>query len=237
MPRGCRRSDQRHLAFRPPGAGSYDVATDRFARRRIGARSLADGRRVAFVWTDPEATSTRIFVLNAESVQPVPLTSGAGRDSSPAWSPDDRQIAFLREQQGHAALYLVPSAGGTERRIEELTIRDSRRLSWSPDGQSVAVRDAESAEAIPGIFLVSVATRSKHRLTKTDVYGYGDSSPAYSPDGRSLLFQRNAGSSRRTLLYSADVGRDGTFEVRLRGFPSTLPISLLTAPGAPAGPH
>ena len=43
----------------------------------------ADGRRVAFVWTDPEKTSSRIFLLNAGSVQPVPLTSGAGRDSSP----------------------------------------------------------------------------------------------------------------------------------------------------------
>ena len=85
-----------------------------------------------------------------------------------------------------------------------------------------AVRDAESAEAIPGIFLVSVATGSKHRLTKTGISESGDWSPAYSRDGRSLVFQRNAGSARSTLLYSASVRHDGN----LRGPPSRVPLDV-----------
>lgn len=103
-----------------------------------------------------------------------------------------------------------------------MTTRDTNKLSWSPDGESIALREAESAEASPGIFLVSVATGSKHRLTKTDVSGSGDWSPAYSPDGRSLVFQRNAGSARRTFLYCASVRHDGN----LRGPPSRIPLDV-----------
>ena len=84
------------------------------------------------------------------------------------------------------------------------------------------VRDAESAEAIPGIFLVSVATGSKHRLTKPDVSGSGDWSPAYSPDGRSPVFQRNAGSARRSLCIPRLSDRDGN----LRDPPSRIPLDF-----------
>jgi len=67
----------------------------------------------------------------------------------------------------------------------------TRLLSWHPGGKWLAVScDQESAQVPAAIYLLSPETREKRRLTFPPRGVRQDTSPAFSPDGRSLVFVR-----------------------------------------------
>jgi Tol biopolymer transport system component len=110
-------------------------------------------------------------------------------DMSPAWSPDGRSIAFLRKLSTEDwSLLIVPPLGGQERVLVEsgVSVWDyGPNLAWTPDSKWLAFPWAEPGKAGPGLFLLSVQTLEKRRLTSGK-----DASPAFPPDGRALVFTR-----------------------------------------------
>ncbi|WP_344520300.1 TolB family protein [Paractinoplanes durhamensis] len=77
------------------------------------------------------------------------LTTGGGR-SRPQWSPDGRQIAYLKGGQ----LWAMTADGGTARR---LTTRAAAGPSWSPDGKWIAFASLSCAGG-PGVYRISTVT-------------------------------------------------------------------------------
>jgi Tol biopolymer transport system component len=163
-----------------------------------------DGNEVAFVWNGEKQDNFDIYVkLIGTTGAPLRLTSDAAYDSNPAWSPDGRYIVFIREMpNGKGAVLLIPALGGPERKVAEVS-RGSQRgpaysslvgreLTWLADGKSLVVSDRGSSLTEPSaLFLVSIETGEKHRLTSPPAQVlYGDSEPAFSPDGRTLAFTR-----------------------------------------------
>ncbi|MBP1599308.1 MAG: serine/threonine protein kinase, partial [Acidobacteria bacterium] len=106
-----------------------------------------------------------------------------------AWSPDGRSIAFLRKLSTEDwSLLIVPPLGGQERVLVEsgVSVWDyGPNLAWTPDSKWLAFPWAEPGKAGPGLFLLSVQTLEKRRLTSGK-----DASPAFPPDGRALVFTR-----------------------------------------------
>jgi serine/threonine protein kinase len=155
-----------------------------------------DGNQVAFSWDGEKQDNVDIYVKLIDSPAQLRLTTDPALDSSPAWSPDGRSIAFIRELSGEkAAVILVPAIGGAERRLAEITIglMEGPYLAWHPDGQWLAVTDRSSPSEPESLFLLSTETGERRRLTLPPQNSYGDTNPAFSPDGRTLAFSRILG--------------------------------------------
>jgi Tol biopolymer transport system component/DNA-binding winged helix-turn-helix (wHTH) protein len=161
-----------------------------------------DGNHVAFAWNGEKQDNFDIYVKLIGAQRPLRITDHPARDYRPAWSPDGRFMAFLRETgAGHAAVLVIPAIGGLERRLA-LVFPESRGargylggsyLEWTADGKWLATTDASSPEEPMGLFLISVATGEKRRLTSPPRLYLGDRNAAFSPDSRVLAFSRDRG--------------------------------------------
>jgi len=100
-------------------------------------------------------TTLDIYVKEVDGAGFNRLTTGPADDCCPAWSPDGRQIAFLRSSGDRQLLYLISPLGGGEKKLAEV---GSGPLSWSPDGKTIAFADTS-------IWTLSVETQEKMRLT------------------------------------------------------------------------
>ena len=104
---------------------------------------------------------------------PFQLTDDPAPDVNPAWSPDGRSIAFGRYLSPTRIAYIVkPQRGGTERTIAEFDVSEAfgpffRRANcaWTPDSKSLVVVGKNSAEEPDALFLVSLETLEKRKLT------------------------------------------------------------------------
>jgi Tol biopolymer transport system component len=157
-----------------------------------------DGNHVAFAWNGERQDNIDIYVMPIPSSAPTRLTTDLAEDSSPAWSPDGRTIAFLRRLGDHSELILVPATAGPEHKLAETREkswfhpRKPPALAWSPDGHWIAASHREPEDPSEGIYLFSL-TGEKRRLTTPPQGFRSDNMPAFSPDGRALAFCRLPG--------------------------------------------
>jgi Tol biopolymer transport system component/DNA-binding winged helix-turn-helix (wHTH) protein len=165
-----------------------------FQGRETQAAFSPNGKQIAFVWNGSQGDNQDIYVKLIGVETPLRLTSNAAADTKPAWSPDGRYIAFLRHSTDGSAVYLIPVLGGAEHKLADLfpwqVPGDGNSPYFSPDGKSLVIPDKRSAEEPLGLFLLSVETGEKRRLTTAPAGSLGDYYPAFSPDGKSLAFVR-----------------------------------------------
>jgi Tol biopolymer transport system component len=164
-----------------------------------------DGSHLAFSWNDRGPLGNRdIYVQLIGAGTPLRLTTDPADDRSPAWSPDGRHIAFLRCLGREPGVFTVPAMGGPERRLQAascslLADEEGRSLDWSDDGKLLAFPDKTSADGF-SIFLLSIETLEKRRLTFPPAEHQADERPAFSPDGRSVAFARVGGTTEPSLF-------------------------------------
>jgi Tol biopolymer transport system component len=153
-----------------------------------------DGNQLAYAWNGEKGDNFDIYVQLIGAGPPLHLTHHPDAEFSPAWSPDGRTIAFVRESETSSGVFLIPALGGHERKLAGVTRVTSVRpphLAWTPDGASLIIVDKASPEEQHSLFLLSVETGERRRLTSSP-RPYGDSGPAVSPDGKTVAFFRHS---------------------------------------------
>jgi len=165
-----------------------------------------DGSFVAFRQNDG-AHKTGIYTALVGGEKSIQLTSDLG-DCCPTWSPDGRQIAFVRYSREALSIYTVSALGGTERRVYRGAKPNGAGLNWSRDGKWLAFPESSAADSPRSwISRLSVSDYSTHPLTSPPG-GSIDHEPAFSPDGNRLAFVRStvAGVSNDVFVMSAKGG-------------------------------
>jgi TolB protein len=123
---------QRSKSNSGAGTGIYTIRPDGTGLKRltIGGQQPAwspDGKKIAAIFPDPRSGGQfQIYTLNANGAGRARVTSGI-ESTAPVWSPDGRQIVFVRGTQ----IALVGASGG---RVKQVT-RPLRGLAFvdSPD--------------------------------------------------------------------------------------------------------
>ena len=132
-----------------------------------------DGSRIAFTLRtadrDADRDTRALWQVPASGGTPTPLTQGTA-DSTPVWSPDGAQLAFLRAQDGPAQLWLLPAAGGEARAITTLPL-GAGAPAWSPDGTRIAFTAPVDSAALPGEGAETILAR-RSAPAATDRLGY-----------------------------------------------------------------
>lgn len=168
-----------------------------------------DGSQVAFAWDGPGEDNRDIYVKLVGPGQPLRLTTDPRWDAKPSWSPDGRLIAFERYVGGgKTAVFVIPALGGAERLVATLDSRGAQprprgNLTWTPDGKWIAAGGRPSAETSTGIWLLALEGGGRQQLTEVGDLDAGDTTPAFSPDGRYLAFIRARKSAWNAVYFLA----------------------------------
>ncbi|GCF09930.1 alpha/beta hydrolase family protein [Dictyobacter arantiisoli] len=112
-----------------------------------------DGKRVAIVVSerapDEQKKRQRIWLAETDgSKEAHPLISGKRDETSPCWSPDGKQLAFVTQAEGEKEkpqLHIISAEGGEAKLICKLPNGVSN-LAWSPDGSRISFLSLEGEE-------------------------------------------------------------------------------------------
>jgi TolB protein len=146
-----------------------------------------DGRRLVF-HADTEPFEARLYTVDVQDGTIEPLTSGGFFDESPSWTPDGRDVLFMSTRGGNWTwgLYRVAIDTGT---IEPFVTPDWTEKNF-PRQDAAAARVWTTADT-NGVDRLMEQRRGSvaHVLERA---GSGARWPAYSRDGRSIIYTRIA---------------------------------------------
>ena len=119
----------------------------------VAAAAAIDARMLRH----PDVSETQITFVYAGDIWLVDkaggiaqrLSSPAGEESFPKFSPDGSEIAFSGNYDGNQDVYVVAAEGGLPERITHHPAGD-RLVDWYPDGQSLLyLRELDEIESQP----------------------------------------------------------------------------------------
>jgi Tol biopolymer transport system component len=186
--------------------GGDATQVTRFTNGRVLWPTIStDGRMIAFerdfgIWTldtgTGEAKQVAITLRGAPagpSGERLTLTTGL---EEMALSPDAKKVAFIVHGEVFAA---SARDGGNATRVSSTAARE-RQVTWAPDSRRIVyVSDRDGTQ---GLYMFDFGTSEETRLTQA---ASGDVSPVFSPDGKSIAFQRGG---RELHVLDVDTRRD-----------------------------
>ncbi len=224
---------------RTADAGNFERLTDAFGYDAEGSVS-PDGRYIAFAsnrhaYQEALAAEDRerlaenpsyfidLYLLDLHADGDSPrirrLTTTAGYDGGPFFSPDGERLVWRRfsEDGTTAEIHSMALDGTSERTLTDLGV-----MSWAPfyhpSGDYIIFMTNLHGFANSELYLVDVDGQSRP-IRVTDRDGF-DGLPVFSPDGDRLLWTSNQTSTEKSQLFLAN-WNDRTARERLKLPPST----------------
>src|SRR5690349_20050725 len=139
----------------------------------------------------PALSKTQVVFSYAGELWSVPregsdarrLTTGAGVETNPKFSPDGEWIAFTGEYDGNTDIFVMPAAGGVPKRLTWHPAADTV-LGWTRDGKKTLITAPRTAYSrFAKLFAVSPEGGLEEKLPLP--MGFDG---CYSPDGKQIAY-------------------------------------------------
>ncbi len=151
-----------------------------------------DRTRIAF--SSDRHGSYDLFVMEADGQNLRRLTSDAGSEGEPVWTPDGKRIVYTSAQPGGGSqLYAIGADGEGARAITDAP-GGNHSADVSPDGGRIAFVSARDGNQ--EVYVMDAAGGEARRITRT---GSRESSPRFLPGGE-LVFVAERGRSKSAVL-------------------------------------
>ena len=161
----------------------YDVKSERFivgkrfqaekSALRLIAHKMADelmklyGEKPVFstriVFVSNRDGNDEIYMMDCDGANQTRITFNKVKDYMPAWSPDQRTIAFTSYKRGNADLYIRNIYEGTE--ILIASRGTNYAAAFSPDGKKLAFCSTMVGDGNAAIYVLDLGTMKTKRLT------------------------------------------------------------------------
>ena len=172
-----------------------------------------DGRRLA-VGDGGGAGNFNIWIKQMDR-GPYSRLSFGDRDRRPAWSPDGRTVAFVRDTGANGGVYGRPADGtGSDRALVQID-RRVQEVTWSPDGKWLVLRTDNTARGAGD--LVGVRTSGDTTPVPLVATRFSELTPAVSPDGKWLAYSSDDNGRPEVYVRPFPNANDGRWQVSLDG--------------------
>lgn len=192
-----------------PGGGdsviaAWSVSGEKLAGSSdIGVSWSPDGTRLVVRNAEACGGCSDLYVVNANgSAGRTKLSTGAGFDTEPRWSPDGTRVAYEGDRNGRAIYVTNADGTGTETLLSG-SVGSFGGPVWSPDGTRLAFSSGLGVIHVVNADGTGLTALNEQTLT-------GSSRPFWSPDGQKVAYQESGdifvvnadGSSRRASNYT-----------------------------------
>ena len=121
---------------RSPVAKWFAAATVAMALALVGALAYFLG----------QSSST-----NLRFTSPIQITSAAGVEDFPTWSPEGERLAFQSDESGNHDIWVTQLGGGGAVNRTVARVEEDRSPSWSPDGSQIAFFSGTDVFVMPAV--------------------------------------------------------------------------------------
>ena len=160
----------------------------------------------------PDVSETHVTFVYGDDVWIVPksggtaikLSSPAGEEVFPRFSPDGNHIAFTANYEGNSDVYVIESMGGIPKRLTYHGMFD-RTLDWTPDGASILFASSRESgrQRYSQFYKVSAEGGTAEKLPVP----YGEYA-SFSPDGTQLAYTDRSRTNRTWKRYRGGTAPD-----------------------------
>lgn len=141
-----------------------------------------------------------IWRVPAAGGEPQQLTTSAGDDRAPVYSPDGGRILFDSTRDGNTELYVMDADGSNPRRLTNDAGEDWG-ASWSPDGTQIAFNSSRTG--FMEIYVMAADGSGVRQLTDDRAT---NTAPTWSPDGSRIAYSSGAADIGQVWSVSAEGG-------------------------------
>ena len=168
-----------------------------FPGMTFAPRFSPDGQKVIMSLLRDDGNSN-IFSMDLRSRTTTRLTNSNSIDTSPSYSPDGSKIVFTSDRGGQPQIYAMGADGSGQTRISFGGGSYSTPV-WSPRGDLIAFTKQSGGQFQIGVMRTD---GSGERILTS---GFQQEGPTWAPNGRYIMFFREAAGSGGPRLYSIDL--------------------------------
>ena len=126
-------------------------------------------------------------------------------NADPTFSPDGKRLIYVSEIEGKDQLFVMDADGKNQKQITREPY-DHEDPAWSPDGRKILfTRLSGSVYSDGDVYVMNADGRGQRNLTPSLTHPFAtDTTPAWSPDGRRILFVSNRDGKGEVYVMNAD---------------------------------